>query len=244
MNGDKTYRALGVQGAVECRLVGRINRFVVEVRLEGDCHRASINNTGRLHQFLVEGKRAFCVKKEKGAKTDCRLFAVAEDGMAAIIDTQLQMQAFERSLEAAAIPWLKGCRVIKKNASLGDSLIDYLLECAGDKAYLEVKSAVLREGRYAMYPDCPTSRGRRHIRQLTEHVRGGGRAIILFIAALPDVTAFKTDWSADAELCELLLDASLAGVEIRSINMAYRPEDSHIYLLNPDLSVNLAGLAS
>jgi len=81
--------------------------------------------------------------------------------LGALIDNQLQMKAFEKSLEANLIPWLLGCHILKRNAKLGASRIDYLLDCNGKKVYLEVKSAVLREGDYAMYPDCPSDRGRK-----------------------------------------------------------------------------------
>lgn len=138
------------------------------------------------------------------------------------------------------IPWLEGCGILKRNARLGNSLIDYLLDCSGAQVYLEVKSAVLREEHHAMYPDCPSLRGRKHMRELLNHVRGGGRAIVLFISALPEVRAFRPNKPADPELYELLVEAHQAGVEIRSVGMAYQPEDSSIYLFNPDLSVDLS----
>lgn len=234
------YRVLGIENSIGCSVVERLNRFVVEVQLRADCRKAYINNTGRLHQFLVKGREGFCVQNDKPGKTDYRLFAIKEGNLAAIIDTQLQMKALERSLEMRLIPWLEGYRVSKRNARLGESVIDYLLECSGKPVYLEVKSAVLREGHYAMYPDCSSARGRRHIRELTSHVDGGGRATILFIAALPEVKAFKPCRSADPELCELLVEAHQAGVEIRSIGMFYQPEDSFIYLFHPDLAVYLS----
>lgn len=150
------------------------------------------------------------------------------------------MQALEKSLEMGFIPWLKGFRILKRNVRLGNSLIDYLLECGRNEVYLEVKSTVLREEHYAMYPACPSSRGRKHIKELVNHVRGGGKAIILFIGALPGVRAFKPNKPADPELYELLMEAHQAGVRIRSIGMVYHPEDSFVYLFNPDLSINLS----
>jgi sugar fermentation stimulation protein A len=150
------------------------------------------------------------------------------------------MKAWEKSLEMGLVPWLQSCRILKRNARLGDSLIDYLLECQGQLVFLEAKSAVLRESDYAMYPDCPSARGRRHIRELTNHVRQGGRAIIMFIAALPDVRAFRPNRLADPELCGLLVEAQRAGVTLKSVGMAYCPEGAYIYLFSPDLKVELS----
>jgi sugar fermentation stimulation protein A len=239
-NSDAGFRILRIENPLECRIVHRINRFVLNVRFQKNCYHAYLNNTGRLRQFLLEGRKGFCVSNEKRGKTDYRLFAIEDGVRGAILDTQLQMKAFEKSLEMEVIPWLKGCRILKRNAGLGNSLIDYLLDCNGAQVYLEVKSAVLREEHHAMYPDCPSLRGRKHMRELLNHVRGGGRAIVLFISALPEVGAFRPNKPADPELHELLVEAHQAGVEIRSVGMVYHPEDSFVYLFNPDLSVDLS----
>jgi len=104
---------------------------------------------------------------------------------------------------------------------------------------LEVKSAVLRGGKYAMYPDCPSMRGRRHIAELTSHVRNGGYGMILFIAALPNVKAFKPNSSVDPEMSRLLIKAKKAGVEIRALEIYYNSKDQYVYLSKPNLPVEL-----
>jgi sugar fermentation stimulation protein A len=233
------FKIIGIENPIECDIVERINRFVLNIRLKGNYYKAWINNTGRLYEFLVKGRKGFCVRNEKGGKTDYRLVSIKEGNLGAIIDTQLQMKVFEKSLEMKLIPWLKGCRILKRNAKLGKSVIDYLLKSGAKEVYLEVKSAVLRQGHHAMYPDCPSSRGRKHIKELIDYVKQGGKAIILFIAALPKAEAFKPNKSRDPELYELLVEAHKEGVKIKSIGMFYNPEDSFVYLFNPDLSVNL-----
>ena len=107
------------------------------------------------------------------------------------------------------------------------------------KIYLEVKSAVLRDGDFAMYPDCPSARGRKHIQELTKHAAHAGRAYIVFIAALPAVQAFQPNRLGDAALPALLVAAHKAGVEIRSVGMHYCPESHSIDLFDPDLRIDL-----
>lgn len=233
------HKILYIENPVECRIVERINRFAVKVIVNGKLYKAHINNTGRLHEFLVEDRKGFCVRNKKQGKTDYRLFSTKEGHLGALVDTQLQMKAFEKSLEIKLISWLKECRMLKRNAKLGKSLTDYLLECDGKEVYLEVKSAILRQGYHAMYPDCPSSRGRKHMRELTNHAKERGNAVVLFIAALPKVKTFKPNKSADPELCELLVKAYRAGVNIKSIGLFYNPKDSFVYLYNPDLGINL-----
>jgi len=236
---EAAVRILSIDGAVQCRIVERINRFVVLVQLNGKKYRAYINNTGRLSDFLVKGRVGFCVSNERPGKTDYRLFALQDEALGAVIDTQLQMRAFEQALMLGCIPWLDRCKMLKRNAVLGRSLIDYLLVCDGEQVYLEIKSAVLRRGRYASYPDCPSARGRKHIRELWRYVEQGGRAILLFIAALPGANAFRPNCAVDPQLCHLLSRAYRAGVDVRAMGMHYDARDSSIYLSSPDIALDL-----
>jgi sugar fermentation stimulation protein A len=237
---NRTSKVLRIENPIECSIVKRINRFVVQVLIDGKLYKAHINNTGRLREFLVEGRRGFCVRNKKQGKTDYRLFSVREGNLGCIIDTQLQMKAFERSLEMKLIPWLSGCEILRRNARLDRSLIDYLLECKGKQVYLEVKSAVLRQANHAMYPDCPSSRGRKHIRDLARHAKERNKAIVLFIGALPKARGFRPNKPADRELYELLVEARKAGVSIKSIGIFYNIKDSFIHLYNPNLGVDLS----
>lgn len=230
---------LTVENPVGCQIVQRINRFVVEILVDGKSHRAWINNSGRLHEFLVPGRSGICIPRKPGGKTDYRLFAILEGQRGALIDTQLQMRAFERCVERELLPWLSKCLPFRRNARLGQSMIDYLLQCSDGEAYLEVKSAVLRQGRHAMYPDCPSRRGRKHIGELTRHSLRGGRTYIVFIAALHGIEAFQPNHLADPKLAELLLQAQQAGVELRCVGMYYSPQSASIQLFDPDLPVSL-----
>lgn len=217
------------------RRVGRrLNRFVVELDTG---ERAYINNTGRLLDVLAPGRVCYCLPKPAGS-TSLRLIAVEDEGGAALIDTQLQMLAFERALERGELPWAP-CRVRARNPRLGSSRLDYLLECGGELVYAELKSAVLRDGGYAAYPDCPSPRGRRHIAELAGYAERGGRALIVFVAALPRVEGFKPYERGDPEIPRLLREAARKGVVIKALAMHYEPSPSTVVLDNPDIPVIL-----
>lgn len=237
---EEQKRIIRIDDPQECRLIERLNRFVVKIEIKGNYHPAHITNTGRLSELLVKGRQAFCFRTHHQGKTDFRLFAIEECGLGALIDTQLQMKAFEKALERNLIPWFEGCRILKRNARLGASRIDYLLDCNGKAVYLEVKSTVLREEEHAMYPDCASERGRKHIKELSSYVKEGGAGILLFIVALPHITVFKPNKAADAELHDALKEADKAGVEIRAIGLYYNPKDAGVYLFEPDLEVRLS----
>jgi sugar fermentation stimulation protein A len=221
---------------IECEILQRINRFVVEIKIDAKTERAHVNNTGRLAEYLIEGNKAYCIQT-RPRKTNYRVFAVEDRVYAALIDTQFQMRAFEKCLELGLIPWLN-CVDFKRNQKLDDSLIDYLFFCP-EPIYLEVKSAALRVGDLSLYPDCPSLRGRKHISKLIKLIKISKeyKAYILFIAAVPGVKAFKPNWEADPVIGNLLRRARKIGVRIKAINLFYRPSDNSVVLVNPDLPV-------
>ncbi len=226
---------------VPCRFVKRLNRFVALVEVNGEIRKALLTNTGRLEEFMVPGRKAFCTPKS-GGKTDFVLIAFEDlEGKGAIVDTRTQAKAFERAVELGLVPWLKNCSIKRKEVRVGNSRLDYLFECPGGELYGEMKSAVLRggeKGEYAMYPDCPTLRGRRHVRELIELVRSGKDAIIFFIGAMPKVEKFRSYEEGDPELAKLLREAKRAGVRIEGLSISLLP-DGRVILERPSLRVEL-----
>jgi len=219
---------------IKRRIARRLNRFVVELE-SGE--RAYINNTGRLLDLLAPGRTCYCLPKRSGS-TGLRLIAVEGEGGAALVDTRLQMLAFERALELGALPWAP-CRVARRNPRLGSSTLDYLLECGGGLVYAELKSAVLRVGCYAAYPDCPSLRGRRHIAELAQLAQHGGRVMVVFVAALPRVCAFRPYEEGDPEIPKLLREAASKGVDIRSFSLHYESPTSAVVLDKAEIPVLL-----
>ena len=226
---------------VPCIFLKRLNRFVALVEVEGEERKALVTNTGRLEEFMVPGRKAFCAPKI-GGKTDFVLVAFEDlGGKGAVIDTRTQAKAFERALELGLIPWLRECRIKRKEITVGKSRLDYLFECPEGEVYAEMKSAVLRggeKGEYAMYPDCPSLRGRKHIRELIELVGAGKRAMIFFIGAMPGVEKFRPYERGDPEIARLLREAEKAGVELHALGISLLP-DGRIVLERPSLGIEL-----
>jgi len=182
---------------VECTFIKRLNRFVGLIEINGEVKKALITNTGRLEEFMVEGRKAFCIPKQ-GGKTEFILIGFLEkEGRGAIIDTRTQAKAFERAVELGLISWLKNWKIKKKEVKIGNSRLDYLLNYNGEEIWVEMKSAVLRDGEYASYPDCPSTRGQKHVKELIKLRKDGKRAMLVFICALSGVEKFRP--------CELLL---------------------------------------
>lgn len=224
-----------------CTFIERLNRFVALVEVDGEKRKALITNTGRLEEFIIPGRKAFCTSKS-GGKTDFVLIAFEDlNGKGAIIDTRTQAKAFERAVEMNIIPWLKGCRIKRKEVTVGKSRLDYLFECPDTEIYAEMKSAVLRgggRGEYAMYPDCPSTRGQKHLRELMELRKSGKRAMMFFVGAMPGVERFRPYEKGDPEIARLLREARKAGVEVHALSISLLP-DGKVILEKPNLEIKL-----
>lgn len=143
----------------ECLIIKRTSRFSVSVNIDGVEVRAYLSNTGRLKEYLVEGRRGFCIPLERG-RVKYRLIAVEDYGHAALIDTKLHEKSFEALIARNMLPWLRGCILHRRSFPLYSSRIDYELRCGDRVTLVELKSAVMRfSDDFAGYPDAPTSRG-------------------------------------------------------------------------------------
>jgi len=115
-----------------------------------------------------------------------------------------------------------------------------VLSCGGEKVYVEVKSATLRlPGNLAAYPEPASMRGRRHVQELTQLARRGGRAMLVFIAGIPGARGFTINTEADPLLPRLLEEAMRAGVDVRALSIIYDPRGSAVVLENPLLPIEL-----
>jgi len=238
MNKENILLKLNV---VPCTFIERLNRFVALVEVNGETRKALITNTGRLEEFMVRGRRVLCTPKS-GGKTDFVLVAFEDlNGKGAIVDTRTQAKAFEKAVELGLVPWLKDCSIKRKEVTVGKSRLDYLFECPDGEIYAEMKSAVLRGGdmgEYAMYPDCPSTRGQKHIRELISLKKAGKRAMIFFIGAMPGVERFKPYEEGDPEIARLLREAVKEGVETHALSIALLP-GGEITLENPELEIEV-----
>lgn len=228
---------LKINNLVECELVCRLNRFTVQVVVNGEVYSAHLTNTGRLEDYIVRGRRGLCTIIG-GPKLKYRLVAVEDVGGYVILDTITQSKVFEQLITYKLIPWLAKCDLRGRNFKLVNEIVDYVLDCGDTLCLVELKSAVLRvDNNYASYPDCPTARGRRQIKVLADNA-SKFKSYVVFIASIPGVLGFKPYCLGDPKILEVMKYAYERGVTFKAIN-AYLDNDYWITLTNSDLPVEL-----
>ena len=125
------------------------------------------------------------------------------------------------ALAAGAIKPLAGYGSLRREVKYGEaSRIDMLLEDERKgRCYVEVKNVhLMREAGRAEFPDGVTTRGAKHLRELSLMAAQGHRAVMLYLIQRADAATFSIAGDFDPDYAEAFKLATAAGVEA----LAYR----------------------
>lgn len=216
---------------VRARFLSRKNRFSVLAELveEGgragkagrfECH---LPNPGRLKELLVPGAELLlrAAKDPQRRKTKFDVFAAVAGGETVIVDSRAANQILRVAFAAGDLPEFEGYELVRSEPDCGDSRLDFLLK--GDRpAIVEVKSCTLVKGGIALFPDAPTTRGRRHLQELLRASSQGYRACVLFVVMRKDAAVFAPNDETDPAFGAALREAASGGVEAIAIAARYK----------------------
>lgn len=190
----------------------------VRVQPEDELVTAHLPDPGRLKELLVPDARVWVRQsQDPGRKTEWTAVVVAaEGGQLVSLDTQLPNRLVKQALIEERIEALDGFHLNRAEVPVGRSRFDFELEnMVGQKLILEVKSVTLVVNEVGMFPDAPTERGARHVRELTQIAQTQGyQAAILFIVQRIDARAVAPARHIDAGFSDALVEAKENGVRL------------------------------
>lgn len=209
------------------RFVRRLNRFVARVEIEGVEAEAHIRNTGRLAEVFAPGCELMLLPSENSARrTKYDVVAALRrmpDGAERWVGVDSMLP------NAAAGAWLRAGGLgalseIRAEARVGESRFDFVAREGERRVAIEVKGCTLEEAGVARFPDAPTARGLRHVRELTALCRAGWRCALVIAIQFPGAKRFEPNWALQREFGEALIEACAAGVAILAFECALGPE--------------------
>ena len=190
----------------------RPNRFLVVARIGGQQVRVACRDPGRLRELLVPDARLLVAPSAApDRRTAYTLFLVGLGRQWIPLVPALANRVFDAALRGGGVPGLAGARVVDREVAHGRSRFDFVLSWRGRRLVTEVKSVTLVEGRRALFPDAPTARGARHVRELTPLGRG---AAVVFIVQRPDADSVSPHAANDPEFAAAVAEAARAGVRL------------------------------
>ena len=206
---------------VEGTFLSRPNRFIARVEIGGLEETVHVKNTGRCRELLKPGAEVYLERAENpNRKTNYDLVAVVKDtGVLFNIDSQAPNAAVKEWLEAQDFDR------VQPEYRYGDSRIDFYMERAGEKILMEVKGCTLEFDGIGYFPDAPTERGTKHLRELTRAVREGYRAIAAFVIQMAGVEEVRPNIETDPAFASAFEEAREAGVEILFLKCRVEPDE-------------------
>ena len=199
----------------------RPNRFIAKVYVDGNLETVHVKNTGRCKELLLPGADVILeVSDNPARKTGYDLIAVYKDGLGLVnIDSQL--------CNKVAYEWLKKQEYdyIKPEYTYGASRVDFYMEKAGEKYLLEVKGCTLEIDGIGYFPDVPTERGIKHLKELTSATEQGFHCSVAFVIPMEGVTEVRANVATHAAFGDALEEARRAGVEVVFLPCKVLPDE-------------------
>jgi sugar fermentation stimulation protein A len=206
---------------IEGKLVQRYKRFFADVVLpNGETVTAHCANSGSMLSVKEPGSRVWispAANPERRLKYTWELIEIG--GAMVGINTGHPNRVVAEAITAGEIPELRGYASLKREQKYGkNSRIDVLLEDpARPPCYVEVKNVTMKRlpGPLAPaeFPDSVTERGAKHLREMSDMVAAGGRAVMFYFVQRTDARRFGVAADIDPAYAEALTAALKAGVE-------------------------------
>lgn len=218
------------QTLISGRLVRRYKRFLADVILDDDGSEITAHcaNPGSMLGLNAPGSRVYLSRSDNPArKLPLSWELIEADGVLVGISTAHPNRLVEEAILAGSVPGLSGYPQLRREVKYGvNSRIDILLEAPDrPRCYVEVKNVhLMRQPGLAEFPDSVTARGAKHLRELSDMVREGHRAVMVYLVQRPDCDRLAMASDIDPAYAEALAEARAAGVEVIAIGCSVTPE--------------------
>ena len=207
----------------------RPNRFIAHIMIDGKEEICHVKNTGRCRELLPEGARVYCARSgNPNRKTKYDLITVRKGHRLINMDSQAPNIAAGEWLAAGGLGVISE---LKPETTHGGSRFDFSFVKDGKQCFLEVKGVTLENAGICAFPDAPTERGAKHLRELTQAVQNGYGAYVLFVIQMADVKYLHPNDGTDPAFGQALREAANAGVQILAMD-CHITEDSMV-IQNP-----------
>ena len=204
----------------------RPNRFVAHCEMEGQQLTVHVKNTGRCRELLVPGAEVWLTQSGNLArKTAFDLIAVQKGQRLVNMDSAAPNAVFGEYARAGR--FLPGASV-RSEVRYGDSRFDFCLEADEKTHFVEVKGVTLEENGAVRFPDAPTERGVKHLKELQKAAAEGYGAHAVFVIQMADVTAFSPNDDTHPAFGAALREAAENGVHVHAFWCEVTPDTLEI----------------
>ena len=208
------------------KFLSRPNRFIAHIEIHGKEEICHVKNTGRCRELLKPGVKVWCQDAASPTrKTRYDLICVEKGSRLINMDSQAPNAAAKEFLENGGLGEIQNLR---PETTHGNSRFDFSFTKDGKSCFLEVKGVTLENDGVCAFPDAPTTRGARHLQELTRLASEGYSAYVLFVIQMADVKYLHPHDATDPAFGQALRSAADAGVQILAYDCSVTPDTMDI----------------
>tara|TARA_Y100000590_G_scaffold426100_1_gene534792 strand:+ start:50 stop:745 length:696 start_codon:yes stop_codon:yes gene_type:complete len=198
-------------------LIKRYKRFFADIEYKGKVITAHCPNSGSMMGLLNKGNVAWFSKSDNPKRKLKYTLEIIEVNKTMVgINTQLTNKIVLEALNQKKIINLIKFNNIKAEEKFSDKTrFDFLISNNKEKCFLEVKNVTLvRKNKVAEFPDAITSRGTKHLKELSLAKKKRFGSYILYLIQREDCKSFKIAKDIDQEYKNAFDNALKSGVKI------------------------------
>ncbi|GGE21480.1 sugar fermentation stimulation protein [Gemmobacter megaterium] len=205
----------------------RYKRFLADMQMpDGSVVTAHCPNPGAMTGLADPGMSCWLAPARPGAKLAWGWKLAELPGGLAVIDTGIANRVVAEALEARTVPGLPAYDTVRPEVRIdGESRVDFLLDGAAGRIWVEVKSVTLARDGWAEFPDTRTDRGARHLRALTNVVQRGDHAAMIYLLARDDCDRIRIAADIDPTYADAFAKARQAGVMLLGLGCRITTEE-------------------
>ena len=195
------------------RFIERPNRFIAYVEIAGQRETVHVKNTGRCKELLIPGAEVFVQRADNPVrKTQWDLIGVKKGKRMINMDSQVTNKVVREWIEEGNL--FTGVTLIRNEVTYKGSRFDLYVECGERKIFIEIKGVTLEDEGAVRFPDAPSERAVKHVRELAEAVKDGYEAYVFFVIQMADVCYFTPYTDMQPAFSEALKAAKAKGVHL------------------------------
>ena len=207
----------------KAKFISRPNRFIAYIEIDGKTEVAHVKNTGRCRELLVPDAEIYVQEFDNTArKTKYDLIAVKKGDRLINMDSQVPNKVFGEWVQNGK--FTDGVTLVRPETFYGDSRFDFYIEAGDRRVFVEVKGVTLEENGIVRFPDAPTERGVKHLRELTRAKEEGYEAFVAFIVQMDNVSYFEPNDATHLEFGQALREAARNGVSVIALSCHITPD--------------------
>lgn len=203
--------------------ISRPNRFVGEMLVDGKSATCHIADTGRLKEILTIGRRILVSGNPPHLKTDYRLIACEMDEWV-LINTAIHTHIARAAIRKGVLGFIP--EALKPEVKVGNSRLDFLVD---NHLFVELKGTNLVLNSQCRFPDAPSIRATRHLKELMKLKKNGNDAMILLLG-LRNCPCFVPNRDMDPVFADTFRKAMQSGVQYRGFRVKLEIQSGRIFL--------------